>query len=61
MDKLMAWLHKALRPMTKLGGGIEGTFPEWVPIFGGKGWKLWPFVAFAIFVLLLVGYDQWLA
>ena len=59
MDKLMAWLHKVLRPITKLGGGVQGTFPEWVPLLGGKGWKLWPFVCMAIFIVILLGVDAW--
>jgi len=61
MDRLMAFLHKVIRPITKLGGGVGGTIPQWVPIFGGKGWKLWPFVAMAVFVGLLVIYDRFVA
>lgn len=54
MDKLMEFLHKALRPMTKLGGGRQWQVGK-VTVY------LWPFVALAIFVLLLVMYDYFLA
>jgi hypothetical protein len=56
VDKLMAFLHKVIGPITKLGGGVGGTIPEWVPLLGGKDWKLWPFVAMAIFVSILLIY-----
>jgi hypothetical protein len=36
------------------GRGIRGKFPEWVPLLGGKGWKLWPLTMLATFILLLV-------
>lgn len=58
MDKLMAFLHKVLQPITKLGGGVEGVFPAWVPWLGGKVWQLWPFVAVAIFLVVIIVLDK---
>ena len=59
LDKLMAFLHKISRPLTRAGFGVEGTFPEWLPLIGGKGWKAWPFVVFAFCVMMLLVIDQW--
>ena len=50
MNAIFAFLHKVLHPLTKLGGG-----KSWM--IGNVRVELWPFVAMAIFVLLLVIYD----
>jgi len=46
IDKLVAWLHKTLAPVTKLGGGMK-----WVTR-GGTVFYLWPFVFVAGVVAL---------
>jgi hypothetical protein len=43
-----------IAPITQLGGG-----KSWM--VGDVRVHLWPFVAFAIFVVLLVAYDRFLA
>lgn len=49
MDKLMAFLHKVIRPITKLGGGKKFMVGK-VPV------HLWTLVAMAIFVGLIMIY-----
>lgn len=47
----MAWLHEKLKFLPLLGGG-----KKW--IVKGKTVYLWPFVAFAIFVAVIVVIDR---
>ena len=49
MDKLMAFLHKFIRPITKLGGGKKFMVGS-VPV------HLWTLVALAIFIIGILIY-----
>jgi len=57
MDAVMAFLHKIIAPITKLGGG-----KFWLAPWGNEGRGtpiyLWPFVVFAIFLALILVYDR---
>ena len=49
LDRFMGWLSDKLSVLTRLGGG-----KSWM--VGKVRVHLWPFVAFGIFVALLLGY-----
>lgn len=50
MNKIMAFLIRVVAPITKLGGD-----KSWM--IGKVRVHLWPFVAFAICLALLIAYD----
>lgn len=57
MDKFFEWLFPKMRKINYFfGRDIGGTIPDWVPLLGGKGWKLAPFVMFAVFVSIIAIY-----